>query len=294
MAKTKKAKGEHYVDNKVFLQAMTEWKVLCKIAEEEQKDLPKEEKVKPQVTNYIGECFLKIATHLSYRPNFINYTYRDEMIADGIENCLQYCSNFDPEKSKNPFAYFTQIIYYAFLRRIAKEKKQTHVKNKMIRIYGDKIGYLMSEKSFNNFQLTVEFRWNTDSTFSRKSNKKNSGIMYLIPPETPDELWPKGIQFQVKDGATGDFVLLQNVTLNVNGKQTEAGKSVTSARFADAEKPFGEWNIAVITSLNGKIKQELNGKLVNEGIQNEISEGRVLLQYEGYPIDFRKIIIKEL
>jgi hypothetical protein len=132
MAKTKKTKGEHYVDNKVFLQAMTDWKVLCKIAEEEQKDLPKEEKVKPQITNYIGECFLKIATHLSYRPNFINYTYRDEMIADGIENCLQYCSNFDPEKSKNPFAYFTQIIYYAFLRRIAKEKKQTHVRNKII------------------------------------------------------------------------------------------------------------------------------------------------------------------
>jgi hypothetical protein len=132
MAKTKKAKGEHYVDNKVFLQAMTDWKVLCKIAEEDQKDLPKEEKVKPQITNYIGECFLKIATHLSYRPNFINYTYRDEMIADGIENCLQYCSNFDPEKSKNPFAYFTQIIYYAFLRRIAKEKKQTHVRNKII------------------------------------------------------------------------------------------------------------------------------------------------------------------
>jgi len=132
MAKGKKAKGEHYVDNKVFLQAMTDWKNKCKIAEEEQKDLPKEDKVRPQITNYIGECFLKIATHLSYRPNFINYTYRDEMISDGIENCLQYCGNFDPEKSKNPFAYFTQIIYYAFLRRIAKEKKQTHVRNKMI------------------------------------------------------------------------------------------------------------------------------------------------------------------
>ena len=132
MTKTKKAKGEHYVENKVFLQAMTDWKAECKLAEEEQKDLPKEERVRPQVNNYIGECFLKIATHLSYRPNFINYTYRDEMISDGIENCLQYCGNFDPEKSKNPFAYFTQIIYYAFLRRIAKEKKQTHVRNKMI------------------------------------------------------------------------------------------------------------------------------------------------------------------
>jgi len=150
MAKTKKAKGEHYVDNKVFLQAMTEWKVLCKIAEEEQKDLPKEEKVKPQVTNYIGECFLKIATHLSYRPNFINYTYRDEMIADGIENCLQYCSNFDPEKSKNPFAYFTQIIYYAFLRRIAKEKKQTHVRNKIIESVSDQ-SWTVNEGDTNRY-----------------------------------------------------------------------------------------------------------------------------------------------
>ena len=120
-----KAKGEHYVDNKVFLQAMIEWKEKCKIAEEA-------EEQKPAVTNYIGECFLKIATHLSYRPNFINYTYKDDMISDGIENCLQYASNFNPEKSNNPFAYFTQIIYYAFIRRIQKEKKQTHVKNKIV------------------------------------------------------------------------------------------------------------------------------------------------------------------
>lgn len=121
----KRQKGEHYVDNKVFLQAMVEWKETCALAEEAGKE-------KPPVTNYIGECFLKIATHLSYRPNFINYTYKEEMISDGIENCLQYASNFNPEKSKNPFAYFTQIIYYAFLRRIQKEKKQTHVKNKIV------------------------------------------------------------------------------------------------------------------------------------------------------------------
>ena len=113
----KKQKGVHYVNNAQFLEAMKEWKERCKEAEELGDP-------QPPVTNYIGECFLKIANHLSYRPNFINYTYRDEMISDGIENCLQYCGNFNPEKSKNPFAYFTQIIYYAFLRRIAKEKKQ--------------------------------------------------------------------------------------------------------------------------------------------------------------------------
>ena len=120
-----KAKTEHYVDNKVFLTAMVEWKKKCKDALEVEEQIP-------PVTNYIGECFLKIATHLSYRPNFINYTYKDDMISDGIENCLQYASNFNPEKSSNPFAYFTQIIYYAFIRRIQKEKKQTHIKNKII------------------------------------------------------------------------------------------------------------------------------------------------------------------
>ena len=121
----KKQKGVHYVNNADFLAAMAEWKDRCKDAEELGDP-------QPPVTNYIGECFLKIANHLSYRPNFINYTYRDEMISDGIENCLQYCGNFNPEKSKNPFAYFTQIIYYAFLRRIAKEKKQQHVKHQII------------------------------------------------------------------------------------------------------------------------------------------------------------------
>jgi len=121
-----KAKNKpHYVDNKKFLQAMTEYRDKCRKAEEKGRK-------KPPVTNYIGECFLKIANHLSYRPNFINYTYRDDMISDGIENCLQYMSNFDPDKSDNPFAYFTQIIYYAFIRRIQKEKKQMQVKAKII------------------------------------------------------------------------------------------------------------------------------------------------------------------
>lgn len=86
---------------------------------------------------YLGSCFQKIATHLSFRPNFINYMYKDDMVCDGIENCIQYVENFNPEKSKNPFAYFTQIVYYAFLRRIAKEKRQMDIKDKII----EKSGY---------------------------------------------------------------------------------------------------------------------------------------------------------
>ena len=121
----KKKVTQHYVDNKKFLEAMVIYRDKVNSAKENNRK-------KPDVTNYIGECFLKIANHLSYRPNFINYTYRDDMISDGIENCLQYMNNFDPAKSTNPFAYFTQIIYYAFIRRIQKEKKQQQVKQKLI------------------------------------------------------------------------------------------------------------------------------------------------------------------
>ena len=124
MNKTKK-KNEHYVNNADFLEAMKAYRKQVNIAKKER--LPK-----PPVTDYIGSCFLKIANHLSYRPNFINYTFRDDMISDGIENCLQYLDNFNPTKSNNPFAYFTQIIYYAFVRRIQKEKKQVTIKNKLI------------------------------------------------------------------------------------------------------------------------------------------------------------------
>ena len=168
------------------------------------------------------------------------------------------------------------------------------VEDKMIRLYGNKAGYLMSEQSFRNFKLTVEFRWNIDTTFIRKQDSKNSGVMYLVPAETPDTLWPKGIQFQIKEGATGDFILLQGVTLKINGKKTEPGKSVVAKRFEDAAKPAGEWNTMIVTFVNDKIKQELNGKLVNESSEPSVSEGRILLQYEGYPIDFRKVEIEKL
>ena len=153
-------KKEHYVNNKDFLDALMVYRKEVKIAKEEGKD-------KPRVPNYIGECFMKIAEGLSHKPNFINYTYRDEMMSDGIENCLQYFDNFDPAKSKNPFAYFTQIIYFAFLRRIQKEKKQLEIKSKILERSGfDEVfaadssimGYNMSD--MNSIKENLEYRNN--------------------------------------------------------------------------------------------------------------------------------------
>ena len=124
MPRTRK-RSEHYVNNKEFLAAIVEYKDKVALAEIRGE-------AKPRISNYLGECFLKIATHLSFKPNFVNYMFKDDMVCDGIENCVQYINNFNPEKSKNPFAYFTQIIHYAFLRRIQKEKKQLEIKTKII------------------------------------------------------------------------------------------------------------------------------------------------------------------
>ena len=133
MQAPKRKRSEHYVNNKEFLEAICEYKRKVKVAAENGDP-------KPRITNYLGECFLKIATHLSYKPNFVNYMFREDMICDGIENCVQYIHNFNPEKSSNPFAYFTQIIHYAFLRRIQKEKKQLDIKTKIIERSGyDKV-----------------------------------------------------------------------------------------------------------------------------------------------------------
>ena len=116
-------KKQHYVDNEKFLVVMSDYREKYLQAKDDEEELP-------IIPDYAGECFLKIAERLSHRPNFINYAFREEMVSDGIENCVMYASNFNPEKSTNPFAYFTQIIYWAFVRRIQKEKKNLYIKYK--------------------------------------------------------------------------------------------------------------------------------------------------------------------
>ena len=155
-----KKKTEHYVNNKQLLEALIVYRE--KVAHAKENDLPK-----LRITNYLGECFLKIATHLSYKPNFVNYMFREDMISDGIENCVQYIHNFDPEKSRNPFAYFTQIIHYAFLRRIQKEKKQLDIKTKIIERTGydevmnvDDTALSGSTSDYNTIKDNIQYKGN--------------------------------------------------------------------------------------------------------------------------------------
>ena len=164
-------KQKHYINNLDFLKALEDYKAACVEA-------AKQNQPKPIIPNYIGECFMKIAEGLSHKPNFINYTYRDEMVSDGIENCLMYFENFDPAKSKNPFAYFTQVIYFAFLRRIQKEKKQLYVKYKATELYGilDEFEMLESEdgstKQFDLYDNIAEFIETYEITKKAKKAEK--------------------------------------------------------------------------------------------------------------------------
>jgi hypothetical protein len=176
----------HYVNNADFLTALVDYKERCRKADAEGKE-------HPQIPNYVGECFFKIAEHLSRKPNFISYSFRDEMISDGIENCIMYFRNFDETKSKNPFAYFTQIIYYAFLRRIMKEKKQLYVKYKATQQFGILNEGEMYEDAEGNMQQFVlydnisEFIQNFEDNKKKKKTKTKGVDKFIESEETTTE-----------------------------------------------------------------------------------------------------------
>lgn len=176
-----KEKKEHYINNASFLAALIEHKAKCV----EAKELGKPE---PRIQNYVGECFIKIADRLSRKPNFAGYTFKDEMISDAIENCMLYFRNFNPDKSKNPFAYFTQIIYYAFLRRIIKEKKQLYVKYKATEHFGlIDSGQLFDSDNehnmsqFQNYENISEYIEKFEQSMKKK--KKLKGIEKFLEAE---------------------------------------------------------------------------------------------------------------
>jgi hypothetical protein len=186
LKEAKMSQSKHYVNNADFLKALIDYKKNCVEASENNKP-------DPHIPNYIGSCFLQIAEHLSRKPNFVMYSFRDEMIADGVENCLMYFRNFDPDISNNPFSYFTQIIYYAFLRRIAKEKKQLYVKYKATEQVGIFDEFEMFEDSDGNmrqFELydnISEFINNYEDSKRKKRELRVKGIEKFLDVDVPNK-----------------------------------------------------------------------------------------------------------
>ena len=159
----------HYVNNAEMLAAIKQYKADIESARAAGKE-------DPRIPEYLGECILKIATRLSHKHNFINYSYRDDMILDGIENCIQCMNSFDPNKSSNPFSYFTQVIYFAFLRRIAKEKKQSYIKGKLIQEMPfesfELQGHDEDTDFVNAYSAFIQAHQNFDDSFIKKKEKK--------------------------------------------------------------------------------------------------------------------------
>jgi len=191
MTTTPPKKKRNYINNPDFLQALIDYKAACIEAK-------KNDKPEPIVPNYIGDCFIKIATNLSRKPNFASYSFRDEMIADGIENSIMYFRNFNPDKYNNPFAYFTQIIYYAFLRRIAREKKQLYVKYKATEQFGildegemyeDENGNM---KQFEMYDNISEFIYTFEETKKAKKKLKSKGLEKFVEPDPEITEEPEG------------------------------------------------------------------------------------------------------
>lgn len=156
---------KHYVNNAEFLQAIISYKE--KLADTRRRNVPD-----PPLPNYIGECLYNIANRLALKGNFVNYSYREEMVSDGIENCLIYFNNFNPEKTSNPFAYFTQIIYFAFLRRIHKEQRELYIKHKVLE--RDVIHSGLVEQQSDDIMSTSQLKINNDfiNTFVEDFEKK--------------------------------------------------------------------------------------------------------------------------
>lgn len=166
----KKKSTNIYVNNAKLYEELVVRKE--KVLEAKEKGTPK-----PQISNFVGKCIMDIAEHLSRMPSFSGYTFKDELIADGIENVVLYIDAFDPSKTKNPFAYFTMIIYNAFLRRIEREKKQLYIKYKSTQNYGifsniELLDNDTPQKQFETFDNIINYIHEYETKRDEKKKKK--------------------------------------------------------------------------------------------------------------------------
>ena len=173
-----------FVDNEKFYEEMVSWKKALYKNREQGID------ERPIIPEYIGECIWKIAFRYATKPNWRN-SYNEDMVGDAVEECIKYLDRFDESKSKNPFSYFTQIVYYSFLRKISSEKKQLYIKYKVILnseiddfFEGDESDVAYSKEDLlSRFQAKefIDF-YEKNVKRSRKKNKKekvaNTGVLF--------------------------------------------------------------------------------------------------------------------
>ena len=185
--------------------------------------------------------------------------------------------------------------WYTFLKTKGKSNDPDtvfSVTNGLLKITGKEFGYIVTEKSFDNFHLIVEFKWGEKKYPPREDKVRDNGICYYVVPT--DRVWPRSVECQIQEGDCGDFWLIDSVTAIVDGVQQGPTKNTRVIKKKDNEKPTGEWNRVEVIANKGKCTHIVNGVIVNEATDVSLRSGRILIQSEGAEIYYRKIDIKEL
>ena len=185
--------------------------------------------------------------------------------------------------------------WYTFLKTKGKSNDPDSVfsvTNGLLKITGKEFGYIVTEKSFENFHLVVEFKWGEKKYPPREDKVRDNGICYYVVPT--DRVWPRSVECQIQEGDCGDFWLIDSVTAVVDGKQVGPTKNTRVIEKKDNERPTGEWNRIEVVADKGKCTHIVNGVVVNEATDASLRTGRILIQSEGAETWYRKIEIKEL
>lgn len=164
----------------------------------------------------------------------------------------------------------------------------------IIHVSGEKFGYLCTNTAYTDFHIKLEFRWGKRKWEPRLTQKRDGGLLYLVPTDSIDKIWPCGIECQIQEGDTGDFWMTHNSTIVIDGLRTDGGSYVRAIKRKDAEKPNGEWNSVEVIVRNGHCQHIVNGVLVNEGFEASLASGKILIQSEGAEIYYRDIQLKKL
>lgn len=197
--------------------------------------------------------------------------------------------------------------FYTYLESQGKNQdpdRVFQVRDGMIHVSGTEFGYFATEAEYENYRLTVEFKWGEKTHPPRQGKARDSGILYHFVG--PDKVWPKSIEFQIIEGGTGDVILVDGASLTVGGVTRSQGRfdrfgkgpweDVVGYRDPanEVEKPHGEWNLLELVAAGDTVKYYVNGKLVNEGSGANPARGKILFQSEGAELFYRRIELEPL
>lgn len=210
------------------------------------------------------------------------------------------CNNLTAQPSRKTIKLFNpqnKQEWYTFIEREGRDKDSLHVfqfEKDVLHVSGQRFGYIITEKSYSNFHLTLDFKWGTQKYPPRENEKRDAGVLYHAVLYSGDKIWPRSLEFQIQEGDCGDFWLTDSVSMTHADTITPLARWHRVIKSKDAEKPNGQWNKVEIIVKDGMITHKINGEIVNTGKNPSIPGGKIVLQSEGAEIYYKDVKLKEL